>query len=402
MNILHTESGLNWGGQEYRAIVEIMWLNSHGHKAWLACDPASQAAQRAHDSKVPVLPLRMGRWSCWLGLFKLWRFCRRNEIDVIQTHSPMDSWLCVPLHLLGYKVVRSRNVTQPVAKTSRTLVYRYGCSHLIATANCIRDNFVKLTRVPPERIDVVGEGVDLAVFNTEVDGKAVRDELGVPLDAPLVGMVAMLRCDKGATVFVDAAIKILRQMPEARFVLVGEGRQRAAIERKIQEYLAGAVSTPESSNHNEYLRSPIILTGYRNDTNRMLAAFDIVVIPSLSEARCRVVSEAFATGKPVVASRVGGIPEIVQDGFNGLLVPARDPHALAAAVQRLIAEPKFRAQLASNAARTAQESMSLDAVMGQILDIYRKVCRQPKPVSRFFAWLIYGESETLLPEESSS
>jgi glycosyltransferase involved in cell wall biosynthesis len=372
MKILHTESGPNWGGQEYRSVIEILWLNSHGHKAWLACDPDSQSFVHATRLNVPVLPTPMKRKFSPSSLVKLWRFCRQEGVDVVQTHSPRDSWMCWPLYLMGHPVVRTRNITNPVVKPSRTFIYRFGCSHIIAAADCIKKDLMELTRVRPDRIDVVGEGVDLSVFNPQVDGRALRQELGFPSDVPLVGMIAMLRSEKRAMDFVDAAIEVLKAVPNARFVLVGDGAQRTFIERKIQDFLANYTPPPAAPRINRNI-SPIVLAGYRHDTNQVLAALDVVVIPSFLEARCRVLAEAFATGKAVVATKVGGIPEVVEDGVNGLLVPPLECQHLARAICRLITEPDLRARLARAAWTTAQQSLSLDVVMESTVGIYRKV-----------------------------
>jgi len=228
---------------------------------------------------------------------------------------------------------------------------------------------IALTGVRPERIDVIGEGVDLKVFNPAVDGRALREELGLPAGVPLVGMVAMLRPEKRAVDFVEAAFEVLRVVPQARFLLVGEGPQRGVVEQKIQEYLRHHVP-PDGTTR---LAPPVLLTGYRDDTNRILAALDIVVIPSFREARCRVLAEALASGKAVVATRVGGIPEVVQDEVNGLLVPPRETPSLVKAICRLLTNPALRSRLAMAAWMTAQDTLSLDTVMQSTLEIYSKL-----------------------------
>lgn len=368
MKILHIESGLNWGGQEFRNVNEVQWLNAHGHETCLVCDPRSQSFHRAPGLGVTPIALDMRRLFFPRNVFWLWRLCRREKIEIIQTHSSRDSWLCWPLYLLGYPVVRSRNITHRITRASRAFIFRHGCSRVIATADCIRHDLIEFARVAPERVEVVGEGVDPGKFNPRIDGRKFREEFGLTPDAPLAGMIAMLRGEKGAMDFVGAALAVLKELPAARFVVVGDGPQRAQLEQKIVEGLAQLKFAPGSP-------PPIILAGYRHDTPEILAALDVVVIPSHAEARGRVVVEAMATGRAVVATRVGGIPEVVHDDVNGLLVPVRDPAALAHAILRLLTDRPLRRRLGDAGLQKVELELSLDAVMRRTLEIYGSLRR---------------------------
>lgn len=373
MNILHVESGRNWGGQEFRNFIEVQWLNAHGHKSWLICDPASESFRRAADRSIPIVPLRMGRRHYIASLERIWRFCRRERVDVIQTHSSRDSWLCFPLFWLGYPVVRSRNITHRVTRASRAFVFRFGCSRIIATADCIKKDLIDFSQVKPERIEVVGEGVDLKLFNPHTSGREFRMELDVPPNAPLIGMIAMLRSEKGALDFVEAAVDVVRAIPSARFVLVGDGPQRPLVECKIKEALR-ALETHSELMPAHAKSAPITLTGYRQDTPGILAALDVVVIPSRQEARCRVLAEAFAIGRPVIATSVGGIPETLRDGLNGILVPPKQPGLMSEAIIRLLIDHELRSRVAAAGLETARKHLGIDAMMEETLGVYRRLC----------------------------
>ncbi len=223
MNILHTECGLNWGGQEYRTLIEIKWLNDHGHRAWVACDPRSEIYRRGCDLGASVLSISMRNNVDLFGLQALWKFCRSKKIDLIHTHGPKDSWMCFPLCQAGYPVVRSRHTTVPIEPGFRhTFIYRYGCRRIIATAKIIQDTLIRINDLEPSRIDVVGEGVDLQEYNPLVDGSTFRREFEIAPEAPLVGNIGMMRGDKGHHFFLDAAFKVHKSCPQARFVMVGE------------------------------------------------------------------------------------------------------------------------------------------------------------------------------------
>jgi glycosyltransferase involved in cell wall biosynthesis len=182
--------------------------------------------------------------------------------------------------------------------------------------------------------------VDLREFRPGLDGGKFRAEFEIPPQSPVFGMIAMLRPEKGHRTFVDAAAKVLMSVPDARFVIVGRGRE--SYTNKLYEKIRRRF--PQAP-------SPFTITGYREDISKVMAALDVVVVPSLCEAQTLVIPEDFAAAKPVIASRVGGIPELVKHEKNGLLVQPGDDYDLAAAMLRLLAQPVLRADLAKR--RTA-------------------------------------------------
>ena len=369
MNILHTECGLNWGGQEYRTLIEAKWLNAHGHRAWVACDPRGEMFRRGQKLNAPVVPVSMRNNADPFGICALWKLVGANKVDVIHTHGPKDSWMCLPLHLAGYPVVRSRHTTVAVQPGFRhTFIYQHGCRRVIATARIIRDTLMNVNRLDPARVDVVGEGLDLEEYHPSVDGRPFRDEFHIPPDAPLIGIIAMMRGDKGHHFFLDAAFDILKTHPRARFVLVGEGIGGRRVERECRGRITAAKEEQR-----------VIMTGYRWDMPQVMAALDAVVVASIAvEAQSRIVPQAFATQRAVVATRVGGIPEIVRDGENGLLVPSEDGSAIAMAVKRLIDDPALRKRLAVSGHETALAKLSIERMMEKTLATYHRAISATK------------------------
>lgn len=363
MNILHTECGLNWGGQEYRTLIEVKWLNEHGHRAWMACDPRGQTFARAGAMGVTPVGISMRNSVDLGGILALIAFCRRHRIDVIHAHGPKDSWMCYFLKLLGWPVVRSRHISVPVKNTWRhTYVYRHGCDKIIATAVMIKQTLVEKNRLPAERIAVVGEGIDLALYRPENCGDAFRREFHIPLEAPLFGIIAMLRGDKGHSTLVAAMLKLLQTHPQSRLVIVGEGIGSGRVKREIEGMLAPTGETR------------IILTGYRQDVPEITAALDVLVVASTGvEGQTRVIPQAFATRRTAIATRVGGITEIVRHEENGLLVPPHNVEALHAAMVRLIDDPALRQRLAEQGYRDARSHLSIEAMMEKTLAVYREV-----------------------------
>jgi glycosyltransferase involved in cell wall biosynthesis len=285
--------------------------------------------------------------------WRLWRFCRRNRIDLLKTYSSKDHWLCLPLYFCGIPLSRARCITDPIGSKGRAFVFKHGCSNIVADASVIKRELVQEHGVDPAKIEVIGSAVDLEKFKPPRDGMKFRCEIGVGADTPLIGNVGMIRPDKGQLVLVEAAPLVLAERPDARFVVVGQGT--GILKRGIN--VRNAIDRAG-------LADKIIMAGYRWDTPDVYAACHMIVIASLrTEASPIVLREAFASGRPVIATKVGDIPEIIEDRQNGLLIEPGDSKALAAAILEFICDPNLAAHCATSGLRYAREHFSFDEMM---------------------------------------
>jgi glycosyltransferase involved in cell wall biosynthesis len=210
---------------------------------------------------------------------------------------------------------------------------------------------------------IPGEGIDLEAFSPSAvppeRQAALRSELGLGPDARVVLMVGRMLRHKGVLEFVEAARRVRAACPGAVFVLVGpsdEGNPARIPSEKLQAW--------ESEGAVRYL-------GMRGDVRDLMAVADVVVLPSYREGIPRVLIEAAAMGRPLVATDVPGCREVVRNGVNGLLVPARDAVALAEAIESLLKNPKLRAEFGAASRRLAEERFSDQRVVDCILDLYR-------------------------------
>ena len=353
MNILYVESSRSWGGQEYRTCLEINWLNAHGHQAWLICNPESQVHSKAAElgTRLFTMPLR-SRIDPLCSL-RLWKFCRRHRIDLLKTYSSKDHWICLPLYFCGIPLSRARCITDPIASRSRAFVFKHGCSQVVADASVIKRQLVEEHGVDPAKIEVIGSAVDLEKFKPPRDRTKFRREIGVPDEIPLIGNIGMIRPDKGQLELVKAAPLVLQKRPDARFVIVGQGT--GILKRGIN--VRNAIDRAG-------LADKIIMAGYRWDTPEVFAACDMIVIASLrTEASPIVLREAFASARPVIATDVGDIPEILRHRENGLLIEPGNSQALAAAILEFIFDPQLADRCAANGFRYATEHFSFDKMM---------------------------------------
>jgi glycosyltransferase involved in cell wall biosynthesis len=353
VNILYVESSRSWGGQEYRTCLEINWLNSHGHAAWLVCNPNSQVHSKACELGTRLVIMSLQRRLDPFCSWRLWKFCRQHRIDLVKAYSSKDHWICLPLYLCGIPLSRARCITDPIASKRRAFVFKHGCSQIVADASVIKNDLVQKHGIDAAKIEVIGSAVDLEKFKPPRDRTKFRREIGIDESTPLIGNVGMIRPDKGQLVLVDAARLVLEKHPNARFVIVGQGT--GILKRGIN--VRNAIDQAQ-------LASKIIMAGYRWDTPDVYAACDMIVIASLrTEASPIVLREAFASGRPVIATSVGDIPEIVEHRHNGLLIEPGNSRAVANAIMEFISDPMLAAHCAANGLRYAGEHFSFDKMM---------------------------------------
>lgn len=362
--ILHTEAATGLGGQELRILTEARWLLDHGWGALIACQPESPLAREAAAAGVPFVGVRMRGAADLAALAVLRRLMRTRGVALVHTHSSVDSWLAtLAARSVGLPVVRSRHVTIPIRRR-RALVYRL--AHRIITSGEAARARVLAAGVPPERVVAIPAGFDPARFHPGVSGAAVRAELG--LRDPVVGLVANLRRSKGVRDFLAAAAEVARVRADVTFLVVGDGV---------------ALADARHDAAGRHLAGRVIFTGFRRDIPQVLAALDVLVLSSVREAFSQVLLQALAVGTPVVATAVGGTPEVIRDGETGRLVPPANPPALARAVLECLADPVRARELARTGQALVHAHYTLDASMARTTAVYRELLgiRGRQPVS---------------------
>jgi glycosyltransferase involved in cell wall biosynthesis len=364
LRVLMLESSPNWGGQEDRLLREASWLQKQGHKVILACADDAAIIGRAGAAGVEARAIPFRSNVDVVGLNALSKLIRREKPDVIHARSSKDAWFAYWFHLKGMPVVRSRHMTLPdTMPRGRRFIYRHGCGRLIAAAQFIADTMRDSLGVPGDRIDVIGECVDTEEFSPG-DGSPIRREFAIANDAPLFGIVAMLRGEKGHDTFLGAARRVLHSKPTARFVIVGSGKAGGEVETEVCRML--------SEEFANFPQPPVIMTGFRRDIPLIMRALDCLVVPSRQEAQTLVIPQAFATGKPVIGSKVGGIPEILRDGKTGFLVEPGDEEQLADCMLRMANDPDLARRMGRAGREYAEQELSADVKMQQLLESYRK------------------------------
>lgn len=364
MKILHTESSMHWGGQEFRTLLEHNYLNSHGHTSWLACHPDSKLflEAKARGAK-NIITLNLSRtWRLDIAV-RIAFLCAIKKIDIINSHSGKDSALSILAYLMGKSLLRSRQITSPIKKNWS---YKFSCSHILAAANAIK-NILTDAGVNHQRITVIGEGVDLQEFHPNVNFEYLKKEFNIQPNEKVIINIGMLRADKGQMHFIEAAVSILKSRPDTKFFLIGGVTSTTS--KQFEQELLKVIQK-------HHLEKQIIMTGYRNDIAEFICLSDLVVIASIgTEAQSRIVPQSFACGKTVVTTNTGGLTELVFNEINGLVVPPKNAEAMSNAILRLLDNQSLKHQLESAAYELALEKLSFEKMIDKTIALYSRLTK---------------------------
>jgi glycosyltransferase involved in cell wall biosynthesis len=321
---------------EMQAVLSAKELAERGYPVLFLSSAGARAGREAAALGIEALSLLPRGHVAPLAALRLARVLRKRSVRLVHAEYGRDLWTVVPAARIAgnVPVVLTKRLASSVDK--KDPIHRWlhaRTARVLAISSAIKQNLLKRTTIPEGRIVTVPNGVDLSRFPPgSHDRGEARRALGVPEGAPAAGLVGRISRGKGHMEFVRAAALVLREIPDAVFPIVGsvsEGEEEYA--RRVHA-LARELRIEES----------LLFAGFREDVPRVLAALDLLVVPSRSEAFGNVVLEGMAASLPVAASGEAGIRDIVADGETGVLFPPDDPDTLAAAMVRLLRDPDAR------------------------------------------------------------
>jgi sugar transferase (PEP-CTERM/EpsH1 system associated) len=318
-------------------------------------------AQRIRALGVPVTDLGMtAKWR-WDAFVRLYRLLRRERPTILHTwmfHANLPGRVLGTLARVPIIITSRRN--ENIGGVMREYLNRWtSCldDRVIAVCELARQAEIKRARVSPEHVVTVYNGVDVERFSV-AGGQAAaqaRRVIGIPVEAPLVGSVGRLHSQKGFSDLLTALAQVRRRIPSVRLFLAGDGELWADLEAQSRSL---------------GLSEAVTFAGVRTDVPEILAALDVFVLPSLWEGMPNAVLEAMAAGLPVVATAVGGTPEVVVDGVTGLLVPPRDPDALARAIESLLRDPGLRRKMGQAGWKRVERCFSVEQMVRKTEYLY--------------------------------
>jgi glycosyltransferase involved in cell wall biosynthesis len=358
------------GGTERQAAVSAGALDGSGFDVRMACFdkggplrqaieslPCEQFAQHSlYSPRTLVEMLRFARW------------VRRERIDVVHATGFYPNVFAVPAaRLAGVPAVIASirdlgDMWGPRHRRLQKLACRFA-HKVITNAEAVRRRLLA-EGYPAEKLEVIYNGIASPPAD---NGRALLQEgFAIPPDAPVIGVVARLTPVKGVEYLLEAAAKLVPRFPSLRVVLVGGTQHREDPGPTYKERLEGRA-------RDLGIADRVVFTGFHPDVPNLIRGMTVSVLPSLSEGLSNVLLESMALGVPVIATRVGGNPEIVEDGVTGLLVPRRDVTALAAAIGELLGHPERALKMGEMGRKRVSERFSVETMLARTADLYREL-----------------------------
>ncbi|MGE0128630.1 MAG: glycosyltransferase [Blastocatellales bacterium] len=370
IKILHVLDSLGVGGMERVVIDVVNGLDQSRFDQVVCClSRKGEAAWRLRDG-AKCVDLGKGSGADYLMALKIARVIRREAPDIVHT----QSWSGVDATIAklitgGARLVHSehgRNYPHVGAEPLKRKIARRCLYHLsdavFAVSNEVRDYYCRETGFTRDRMLVVPNGVDVRRID-EAGGDGVREELGIGIDDFVVGTVARLDATKDTITLARAFANLYfsQASPKLRLLIVGDGDQRTMIENFAAE---------------RGLNGAIIFTGVRHDAPRLLGAMNLFALSSLSEGMPITVLEAMAARLPVVATNVGALPELVEEGVTGFLIEPKDDQALAERFARLCSNRDLARRFGQAARCKVEREYSLNTMLRRYAELYLSVLKQ--------------------------
>lgn len=334
-----------------RTLNEMLALRECGHTVELLCQHDACLGARAAENRFAVHYASMRSGTDISSLAKIRALVMRRDYDIVNTHSGHDSLVAgTAARLAGAPlIVRTRHLALPISSLA---TYTWIPHRVIAVSHYVRRNLI-YSGVPKHRVVTIYDGINLQ----RAEHSSLREELKLSPSATIACMIAIMRDEKGHDELISAVLPLLEVHPELHVVMAGDGPGF----RRIKGIVAGLG-----------LGDRIHLLGFRTDVSNVLKGSDFFILPTQQEALGQAFIEAMAAGLPVIGTCVGGVPELIQDNVNGLLVNPRDRIALRAAIERMITEPGLRNRLRVCASRITERGFTVADMAYETVRYYRR------------------------------
>ena len=357
---LHIDTARTWRGGQGQVMHTVMGLRARRQRTALVAHPEGELYRRMSEG-TDLIPLAPRNEIDLAAAWRLSRVLKQLKPQVIHAHDPHGVAIAATALSIASPspqptLVASRRIEFRIAQNSFSK-WKYGrVDCFVAISEAVRHRLVA-DGIAREKTTVVHEGVDVERI-VHLPTANVHAAFYLPTHAPVVGNIGALVPQKGQHHLIDAAAIVVRAVPDSRFVICGEGELRSALEEQIKR---------------KHLERHVFLAGFRPDVLELLKGFDLFALSSLQEGLCTSLVDAMAASKAAVATRVGGVPEVVADGETGFLVPARDHEALADRIITLLKDDARRARMGEAALKRARERFTMERMVEGTLATYERL-----------------------------
>jgi glycosyltransferase involved in cell wall biosynthesis len=354
---LHIDTARTWRGGQGQVMHTVMGLRALNHRTALVAHPDGELFRRMSEG-TDLIPLAPRNEIDLAAAWRLSRVLKQLRPAIVHAHDPH----AVAMAATALSIVAPS--PPPALVASRRIEFRIGHNSFsrwkyeqvdgfIAISEAVKERLIA-DGVPREKTMVVHEGVDVERI-VHLAPASVHAAFFLPTHAPIVGNIGALVQQKGQHHLIDAAAIVVRRMPDARFVICGEGELRPTLEDQIKR---------------KHLERHVFLAGFRPDVLGLLKTFDVFALSSLHEGMCTSLVDAMAASKAAVATDVGGVPEVLADGETGFLVPARDHEAMAERIVELLSDEPLRRRMGAAALHRAREQFTVERMVSGTLGVY--------------------------------
>lgn len=359
VNILYLVIGLGIGGTEIQLLELLKKLDREKYNPVVCCiKEKGVLADDIEKMGIRVESLSIRNRFNFLALSRLVRILRREGIDILHTFLFWANILGrlagrmaqVPIIISGERCINLRK--KKVAILIDKFTSRW-TDKIVVISKAIKNTLVEREKISSEKIKVIYNGIDLSNFG--VENKREKDSI------PRVGIVGRLHPDKGHRYFLEAAAQIIKKEPKIEFLIVGNGPLRKELEALSNEL---------------GLSGKVIFAGECRDILKIISSLDILVLSSLEEGLGNVLLEAMACGRPVIATEVGGVPEVVLDGETGILVPPKSPDTLAQATLKLLMNQAMAKEMGRAGRRRVEKYFTIDRMAKETEEVYNNLVKE--------------------------
>jgi glycosyltransferase involved in cell wall biosynthesis len=366
---LHIDTARTWRGGQNQVLLTVNGLRAIGHRAALVAHPDGELRRRV-DEGLELIPIAPRSEMDLSAAWRLARVVKRLRPDVIHAHDPHGVAMASLALSLGSgsapdgrppALIASRRVDFHLKGNSFSRWKHRQVDCFIAASNAIRAMLLA-DGVPDSNVVTVHEGIDVEHV-LAAPPVNVHETFFLPHQAPVVGNIGALVPHKGQRHLIEAAHLVVQQLPDVRFVILGEGELREHLERLVRDH---------------HLEKHVLLPGFRIDVLGCLKGFDLFVMSSVTEGLGTSLLDAMACSKAIVATKAGGIPEVVEDEVTGLLVEPRDHHGLAAAIAQLIADEPRRRRMAAAGFERISARFTVERMVAETANVYARLAGTPR------------------------
>ncbi len=360
--VLEISSAMHMGGGEVHFLNLVAGLLRDQFSVGAVLRPGSPLIPKLKEFSIPIytLPLRNS-----LDLVSAWglrRLSKKLGTNIIHAHVSRDYLIAAIACAKKCRLVLTRHLLLPMRRSTFHRMCFRKVDRFIAVSQGIKEALLKHDGVDPSRIVVIPNGVSVEHFLSPTVMDELRERLGIPPGAKVVGIVGQISPHKGHEDFVDAAASLSMRYPKIIFLVVGKESGDGSFLRKL-----------ESKINQKGLEEKFFFTGFLENVSSAMGLMDVLAAPSWEEPFGLVILEAMVTGVPVVATDIGGPREILENGISGILVSPRAPRELAEAIASILERPDLSARLSRNGRERVEKHYNLDLQVRRTADVFMKL-----------------------------